>query len=145
VFAELGKRAVTVFLHAPWEGREGYGSATVHPADGTIDALMLAVGPRPVGFSLRPGPLGELRIQGGVYHHGYDDFKLADFCDGWIYTKPISEYEGVAPIPDWIDESNLERARAQSPSPSFRQASIEQFNLGIAHDAEIRRRWGHLR
>ncbi|MEE8573066.1 MAG: hypothetical protein V3T20_07365, partial [Gemmatimonadota bacterium] len=110
-----------------------------------IDALMLAVGPRPVGFSLGEIPLGELRIQDAVYRHGYDDFALKDFCDGWIYTKTISEYEGVTAIPGWIHERNLEHARAQSPNPSFRQASAEEFNLGLARDAEIPRRWGHMR
>ena len=145
VFAVLGKRALTVFLHAPWNGPEGYGSRMLHPADGVIDALMLVSGPRPVGFDLAEGPFGELRIENAVYRHGYEDFKLADFCDGWIYMKPISEYAGVTAIPGWVHEGNLERARAQSPNPSLREASIEEFNEGIARDAEIHRRWGHMR
>jgi hypothetical protein len=145
VFAALGKRAVTVFLHAPWEGPEGYGSRMRHPADGVIDALMLECGPRPVGFDLAGGPFGELAIEDAIYHHGYEDFRLSDFCDGWIYTRPLSECEGVTPIPNWVNETNLERARAQSPSPSFRQASAGEFNDGIARDAEIHRRWRHLR
>ncbi len=145
VFAALGKRAVTVFLHAPWNGRQGYGSAMRHPADGVIDALMLAEGPRPVGFDLDEGPFGELGVEDAVYRHGYEGFKLADFCDGWIYTKPISEYVGVTPIPGWVNESNLEFARAQSPNPAFREASAEDFNEGIARDAQMHRRWRHLR
>ncbi len=145
VFAALGKRAVTVFLHAPWNGQEGYGSRMRHPAGGVIDALMLAEGPRPMGFDLGDGPFGELRVEDAVYRHGYEDFKLAGFCDGWIYTKPISEYAGVTPIPGWVNESNLEFARAQSPNPGFREASAEEFNDGIAQDARIHRRWRHLR
>jgi len=145
VFAALGKRAVTVFLHAPWNGAAGFDAPMVHPAGGVIDALMLARGPRPVGFDLEGGPFGEVRVRDAVYHHGYEDFKLADFCDGWIYSRPISEYEGVTPIAGWVDEDNLERARAQSPNPAFRDASIERFNKAIARDAEIRRRWKHLR
>jgi hypothetical protein len=145
VFAELNKRVVTVFLHAPWNGEEGYGSRMRHPAGGVIDALMHAEGPRPVGFDLTEGPFGEIHVENAVYRHGYEEFKLVDFCDGWIYTQPISEYEGVTPIPDWVNESNLERARAQSPSPSFRHAGVEDFNEGVARDAEIHRRWGHLR
>ncbi len=145
VFAELGKRAVTVFLHAPWNGPDGYSSRMRHPADGVIDALMLAEGPRSVGFDLDGGPFGELRIEDAVYRHGYEDFRLADFCDGWIYAKPISEYAGVTPIPNWVNESNLERARAGSPNAGFRQASVDEFNQGIAQDAGIHRRWRHLR
>ncbi len=145
VFNELGKKAVTVFLHAPWNGREGYGSKMRHPADGIIDALMLATGPQSTGFDLNGTPFGDLRIKDAVYCHGYDDFKLGDFCDGWIYTKPISQYEGVTAILDWINETNLEHAQAQSPNPRFRDASAERFNSAINRDAEIPRRWGHLR
>jgi hypothetical protein len=145
VFEALGKRVVTVFLHAPWQGEEGYGSKMRHPADGVIDALMLAEGPRPVGFDVDEGPFAEVHVEDAVYRHGYENFKLADFCDGWIYTKPISEYEGVAPVADWINEANLTRARTQSSNPRYREASIEKFNRSVARSADISRRWGHLR
>jgi hypothetical protein len=141
----LGDRVVTVYLHAPWNGFEGYDSPMRHPADGIIDALMLAIGPRAVGFDVSGGPFGELRVKDAVYRHGYDDFNLADFCDGWVYTKPISEFEGVTPIPDWINARNLDRAREQSPNPAMREDSAEDINRGIARDADIPRRWGHLR
>lgn len=145
VFDSIGKRAVTVYLHAPWSGYQGYDSAMRHPADGIIDALMQSVGPHPVGFDLSVGPLGQLQVKDAVYRHGYDDFRLKTFCDGWIYTKPISSFEGVSPIPDWINEDNLERARLQSPNPALRNASAHDFNDGIARDADIPRRWGFLR
>jgi Haem-binding uptake, Tiki superfamily, ChaN len=141
----LGDRVATVYLHAPWNGFEGYDSPMRHPTDGIIDALMLAVGLRPVGFDVSGGPFGELRVKDAVYRHGYEDFKLADFCDGWIYTKPISEFEGVTPIPDWVNGRNLDRARQQSPNPASRKDSAGRINRGIARDAEIPRRWGHLR
>ncbi len=145
VFNSLGKRAVTVFLHAPWKGFDGYDSTMRHPADGIIDALMLSVGPRPVAFNLNPGPFGQLRIDDAVYRHGYGDFRLGQYCDGWIYTKPISTFEGVAPIPDWINSDNLDRARLQSPNPAYRHATAQEFNDGIARSADISRRWGFLR
>jgi hypothetical protein len=50
----------------------------------------------------------------------------------------------MTPISGWVNEANLERARAQSPSPRFRDASAERFNLSVARDADIPRRWGHL-
>ena len=138
----LGDRAATIFLHAPWHGAGGYDDRPRHPAGGVIDALMLAVGPRPVGFDLAGGPFGELGDDGAVYHHGYEDFTLADFCDGWIYTRPLSEYEGVTPIPGWVNAGNLAAARAQSPNPAYREKSCEAFNLGIARDAGLTERWG---
>jgi len=145
VFTELGKRTVTIFLHSPWTGSEGYGSRSQYPADGIIDAFMHSDSSYPVGFDLTEGPFGEISIGDAVYRHGYKNPKLRDFCDGWIYTKPLSEYEGVTPIANWVNESNLEHARAQSPNPSFRQASIEEFNNGIANDARIDRRFDCFR
>ena len=142
VHAELGERVATVYLHAPWVGPDGYGSSFRHPADGVIDALMLEEGPRPVGFDVVGSPFGEIRIADAVYRHGYEDFRLKDFCDGWIYTRPISQYVGVTPIPDWIKEDNLARARSQSPDPRYREASSEEFNASIAEAARIDRRWG---
>jgi hypothetical protein len=142
VRADLGSRAVTVYLHAPWVGPAGYGSHFRHPADGVIDALMLEEGPRPVGFDIVGSPFGELRIADAVYRHGYEDFRLKDFCDGWVYTRPISQYFGVSPIAEWINEGNLDRARMQSPNPLYREASAEEFNASIAGAARVDRRWG---
>lgn len=51
----------------------------------------------------------------------------------------------MTPIANWINEANIELARLQLPNPAFRDASIERFNAGIAQDADIPRRWGHLR
>ena len=147
VYRAIDKRAVTVFLHAPWSGKKGYGDRSVHPADGYIDALMLGLspGPRAVGFDLVESPFGRLRIRNAVYANGYDDFRLSSFCDGWIYTKPISEYEGVTPIENWINADNVVRARLQTPRPRMREYTPEQFNASIARSADMGGRWKHLR
>jgi hypothetical protein len=148
VFRAIGKRAVTVFLHAPWPGSGGYNTEVVHPADGVLDAFMLSRegGPYGVGFSLTDSPFGRLPIRNAVYQHGYDDgFTPVRFADGWIYTKPIAEYTGVIAIPDWIDETNIEHAQRQMPNPEFRTASIRRFNSVIARAADIPHRLAHLR
>lgn len=148
VYRAIGKRAVTVFLHSPWWGGGGYDDNLVHPADGVLDAFMLnrEGGPYAVGFSLDDSPFGALRIENAVYRHGYDDgFTPARFADGWIYTKPISEYAGMTAIPGWINDTNIDEARRQMPNPAFRAASIARFNRAIARDADIPRRFARLR
>lgn len=143
VYDALGERAVTIYLHAPWDGLEGYGYGFTYPADGVIDALMLGRkgGPRPIGFRLADSPFGKLAVQNAVYRHGYEDFRLGDLCDGWIYTKPVSKFEGVTPIKDWITEENLEAARSQVPNPAYRTFSVERFNKAVAKDARMWQRW----
>ncbi len=142
VYNELGPRAMTVFLHSPWHGEGGYQGRMQHPGDGVIDALMAATGPRSVGFDLAGGPFGILQITNTVYRHGYKGFKLENFCDGWIYTKPISSYQGVTPIDQWIHPGNLNLAQAQSPNPKFRDTDCEGFNAAIARDATRPQRLG---
>jgi hypothetical protein len=146
VYRVIGKRAVTVFLHAPWPGPKGMDDQRGYPADGYIDALMLSIPrARAVGFDLVGSPFDSLKVRNTFYANGYDDFRLSTFCDGWIYTKPISAYEGVTPIRDWINAGNLDRARRQSPNPDARELSAAQFNARIARIADVRRLWGHLR
>ncbi len=143
----LGRRAVTVYLHAPWSDAAGYGGEEIHPADGILDAFMLARegGPFPVGFDVAGSPFGAHRIETGVYRHGYPDFTPADFCDGWIYTKPISEYEGVTPIEDWINEDNVQAVRDAPGSERNRNVSVGKANGIIRRSADIPRRFAHLR
>jgi hypothetical protein len=144
VYQALGDGVVTVFLHAPWSQRDGYEARSGYPADGVIDSVMLGLGPRPVGFGVATGPFGSLPVQDAVYANGYPTFRVSDFCDGWIYSMPLGEYEGVNPIVGWVNESNLERARAQFPNPAFRTASAGTINRAIAKDAEIARRFAHF-
>jgi hypothetical protein len=77
--------------------------------------------------------------------HGYEDFKVGDFCDGWVYWNPISRYGSVRPIPGWINEDNIERARAQTPTVRAREYSVEEFNAMIARAADVRSDCGRLR
>jgi hypothetical protein len=146
VSRSLGERAATVFLHAPWPGPRGYDDGYVHPAEGHIDALMLWLRrPYTVGFDLGDSPFGRLQIRNTIYAAGYSDFRLGQFCDGWIYSNPISEYTGVTPIQDWIGPDNLDRARKQTPDLRAREFTADQFNAMIARTAELKRRWGGLR
>jgi hypothetical protein len=147
VYRKIGKRAITVYLHAPWPAREGYDVPSVYPVDGVIDALMADLGPMiyPIAFDTRGTPFGKLPGQTGIYSHGYDPFTLERFCGGYIFQMPVSQYTGVTPIPDFVNESNVETARLQSPNPAFRQTSIEDFNKAIAADADMVRRFQSLR
>lgn len=147
VYRAIGNRAVTIFLHAPWPGPRGYDDKASHPANGAIDMYMFTrrEGPHSRGFDLVGTPLGEIRPRNCVYMHGYADFKLSDFCDGWLYEKPISDYSGVKAIADWINEGNIEEARRRTPNLAAREYSIHEFNDMIARTADMRRHFSRLR
>ena len=142
VFDKIGKRAMTIYLHAPWNSSEGYDAGMVYAADGVIDAVMAALGTRgyPCRFDVRGTPFGKITGETSIYKYGYDHFTLENYCDGYIFQMPISYYTGVTPIKDFINESNLEIARQQSPNPALRTASAQDFNDGIAQDANMAKR-----
>jgi hypothetical protein len=146
VFHAIGRRAFTIFLHAPWHGAAGYESPMTYPADGIIDAIMRDLPPRlrRAGFDTYGTPFGELPGEASIYHHGYEPFRLADFCDGYIIQGPLSESRGVTTIPGFINATNLRRTQSGVPNPHARDDTVEKFMRGMESDANIPRRWRHL-
>lgn len=144
LFEALGKRVITVFLHAPWPAVNGKG--ITYPADGTIDALFdrLGEGFGPVGFDVPGGPFADLTGENSSYSAGHERFRLADYCDGYLFFKPTSQHRGTTAIPDFVNEYNVERARRSSPYPRFRHATTWEFYRYAARDANIKRRYRHL-
>ncbi len=148
VYKELGKRVITIALHAPWIPAEGYSQPFyVYPVEGAIDAVIAELEPRyrRAGFDTRGTPFGRLPDTRTIYKHGYPGFTLATLCDGYIIQKPMAEYESVTMIPDFINEHNIDTARMQSPNVALRTASIKTFMEGMAQDADFKRRLQRVR
>jgi len=139
VFNAISKRAMTISLHYPWPSSAGYDEGVTYAADGYIDAVMAEIEARfrNAGFDTRGTPFGDLPGENSVYKYGYEKFTLSTFCDGYIIQGPLREYQAVTPIKDFINAGNLAVARAQMPNQKFRDASAEEFNRGIAHDAGV--------
>jgi hypothetical protein len=139
VFRAIGKRAITICLHHPWVNVEGYHKPRVYPADGVIDAVMEEMEPQyqRAGFDTKGTAFGKLPGEASYYKHGYTNFTLEVFCDGYIYQKPLSKYEGVTPIKNFVNETNIEQARAQSPEAKFRAASVQDFYQDTVKTADI--------
>lgn len=150
VYDQIGKRCITIFLHAPWPSAEGYSAPRVRAADGTIDALMAQLPPelRRAGFDVNGTPFGELSGESSLWKHGYQNFTLSTYCDGYIFQKPLSEYEGVAVVDGWFSEDNRLDAIAQiaNPDPRVknRNKTVEGLTAGLASDTDVSRHFGHL-
>jgi hypothetical protein len=144
--AELGDRVVTVCLHHPWDESPGGGGLT-YPADGVIDALMAELGAAyyPAGFDTRGTPFGALSCESSIYGAGYEHLTLAQFCDGYIFFKPLSEHEGVTVIGDFVNDGNIDRARVQAPNPKYRDASPVQFYASAYRAANLTHRYRRLK
>jgi hypothetical protein len=142
VFNKIEKRAITVFLHAPWVSADGYDKPYVYSADGYIDAVIEQLDPKyqRVGFDTKGTPFGKLSGETSLYKYGYKEFTLETIYDGYICQGPLSTYEGVTTIRDFVNEANVEQARAQSPDPEFRHASVEDFYKAALDDANVPQR-----
>jgi hypothetical protein len=132
-------RVFLIVLHHPWPGITGYDSKRVLPAGGAIDRIVRTLGPKykRVGFDLRATPLGKLQDSTSVYSRGYEPFTLDEFADGYVYLGPVSEFEPVTVIRDFVNEKNLEYARQHSSYPEFRSATARDFYETDLRDAEL--------
>jgi hypothetical protein len=150
VFDKVGKQCITVFLHAPWPNARGNSAPKVRPADGVIDAVIAELPPefRRAGFDVAGTPFEDLSGESSLWSHGYDDFTLGTYCDGYIIQRPLSEYEGVAVIDGWFNEENREDAIAQIANPDPRvktlDQTVEEMTESMAADTDMSRHFGYL-
>ncbi|SYZ72653.1 conserved hypothetical protein [Candidatus Zixiibacteriota bacterium] len=135
VFQKAQKRAITVSTHVPWLSDNP--DIWVQPVDGAIDAIMRTIPEeyRYVGFDAKNSPFGELTSTDSSFRHGYDNFNLGIFCDGYIYEIPFEKFEMVSPIPEFINESNLNEARRTTRDVGLRHAILEEFQKAFAQQS----------
>lgn len=145
VYQRLGDQVFTIYLHAPWPDKNY--EQELYPVGGVIDALLAKENKlRPVGFDLAGTPFGELPGPGSIYEEGYNPFTLKLYADGYIFTKPISQYQGVAVDEKFITEANYKRALEQIPNPEFKNKVTGRGMLleAAKSDADIPRRFGQF-
>jgi len=105
------ERTFNIVLHAPWISDKGWDEQPVKPANGVIDSVMAKSGNIPMAFDVKNTVMGKLRADDTYYAFGYEDFKLEDFCDGYIFLAPYKKMIFVSPEPNFYDEFNLNRLR----------------------------------
>jgi len=82
---------------------------------------------------------GKLRDPNSYYALGHDDFKLADFCDGYIYQMPFKDYKGVTTDPLFVTDKNLKEAVENIDNPDWRRRVKSPADIlqGMREDADI--------
>ncbi len=105
------ERTFTIFLHAPWGSKKREGYRIVKPVKGVIDACMTSFNNKPVGFDVTGTPFGKLGSNDSFYSIGHEDFTLADFCDGYIFLKPYSQFEIVSVAESFYTGKRLNEIR----------------------------------
>jgi hypothetical protein len=112
---KIGVKTMTIFIHGPWYWSKGY-DKQVLPVDGVLDSIFSNKENSnfiPFGVDTKGTPFGDLKGETSVYKYGYPNFTLKDFCDGYIFLNPISEYKSVTVIPDFITSDKVEYVKQQ--------------------------------
>ncbi len=141
----LGARVMTVALHSPWPGPRR--EQLYRPCDGNLDRVLDEYG-RPVGFDVPGGPFGELGDTRSVYGLGPTAFTLGDFCDGYVYQKPLADLTGVSLIGSWISSPEaFEEAKRNVPMREFGEQvkSIRDFMGELQRSAGIPTQFENLK
>lgn len=139
VYKLAPEKVFLILLHAPVDSLKS-SSDLLPPAGGVIDRLMAKrFHGRSFGFDIAGSPFGEVPDPESFYAAGMEGFRLEDWCDGYIYTKPLDAYQGVAVEPDFITEANLDETIAQTPNPAVRSrlSNPRAYMEALAFDTDI--------
>jgi len=151
VYAAIGDRCCTLFLHSPWPSAAGYDKSWVRPAEGVIDAVMEPRPParRSVGFDVSGSPFAGIELTTSFWAHGDSPVRLGDWCDGWIFLGTLGEAKGVTLVEGWFTEENRLEAIAQLPNADPRVKnpawSVEDLVDDLASTTRIERRFRRFR
>jgi hypothetical protein len=148
IYRVIEDRCMTICLHAPWPKYKNW-NEEIYPVDGIIDALVPTLNSehQRIGFNVAGTPFASLTADSSFWRLGYDDFSFATYCDGYIYQKPLGEYEGVMVIDNFINESNRLAAIAQSANPLAKDSSrtAEDLTESLRRDSDFARRFHQFR
>jgi hypothetical protein len=129
-----------VCLHHPWDSRsERHGFE--YPVDGAIDSVMAEFAEPRSGFDVESSPFGELGDTRSVVSAGDGGFRLADYCDGYVFSKRLADYEGCTVDPAFITRNNLDEAKRLLPRPEMKRRR-ELRRLTPRHFQQIMEREG---
>jgi hypothetical protein len=116
VFDEVGDRAATILLHAPWPSVLGPDAPAVYAADGHIDASMIALSERNrrAGYDVTGSAFATLGVGTSEWGADRNGLTLGDLCDGYVFQTALHAYLGVTPIEGWFDDDDRTAALRKS-------------------------------
>jgi len=121
LFKKYPNKVFNIILHQSFTKKYNDQYMTISPLDGSIEKLMRINDNRPVGFDLIGSPIGNLRDQ-SLHNIGYENFKLGQLFDGYIFLEPLNELEGCTVVKGFVDEENIEHTLQQFPDPDWHKA-----------------------
>jgi len=99
-----------------------------------------------VGFDVIGTPFGNLTDKSAVFSAGNDAFTLNAICDGYIFQKNFSEYQGVFVDKKFINHENFREAVDDLPNPRLKNIykTPYQFLADMEIKADFKVQFGNL-
>lgn len=132
LYQKYGDKIKNVILHQAFYNFPNQKPFLLSPANGQIEALMAQNANKPVGFDLLNSPLGKLK-ETSIHSMCYDDFRLEQFFDGYIFLAPLKELEGCTVDEQFLNEQNITTALKNQPDPDWhgRMKNLEEMRALI--------------
>lgn len=95
LWRRFGQDAFVILLHHPWRCSVAGKTSQCLPLRGVIDCAAT----RPAGFDVHGSPFEQNAIDSNFdYSLGYPALRFIDITDGYIWLRPIRDYQSVALI-----------------------------------------------
>lgn len=128
------EKLYNICFYDPWDSISN--SVKSQPPAGGIIERIISPHYKEIGFDLVNSPWGELQ-DNSIYSLGYYDFRLKQIFDGMIFTGKLEDLKPITPIPDFINENNINLFREYSPSNIAADKNIEEINAMICRYADF--------
>jgi hypothetical protein len=146
VYRKMPGKVFNICLHYPWPSLNSLEEFNF-PVGGMIDRIMEEFEDKRVGFDVRNTPFEKLQDDLTFYSGGRKTFELGDFCDGYVYQKPIADYEGCTVDPLFVTEDNFKEAVDYLPNARLKKQmkSVQQFLTYMRLKVNMKRKFGKLK
>jgi len=127
IFDKVKEKVIFISMHLPWFSR--YDNHPIYPAGGIIDTVFKSLTLKDRGFDILGTPFGKIIDTENDRSLGYKNFSLEDFCDGYIYQLPFSEFVPVSLDYGFVSKSNIKNAIENWPNPESRKkiTSVKKY------------------
>lgn len=145
VYRKMPDKVFNICLHYPWPSLKSLTDFN-YPVRGAIDGVMREFENKRVGFDVRGTPFGKLSDGSTYYSAGRKRIELSDFCDGYVFQKHFSDYEGCTVDFSFVTEENFQEALDYLSNPRLKKIfkSPQQFLVWMRINVSMKRRFSGL-
>ncbi|WP_163308393.1 alpha/beta hydrolase-fold protein [Dysgonomonas sp. 521] len=144
LYRKYPDKVFNIMFHLPFEAKTKAKGFWGSPADGAIEVIMNMNGNKPVGFDLDNTPLGRLP-DNSVFSMCYNDFRMEDFFDGYIFISPFKNMTGCTMDSLFFKGRDWKEIKRQMPDPDWHTAgNLDDYYKQISDYVDIKKRYADV-